>query len=144
MDTFTLEIITPQREVLHKVVDSVTVPTKNGQIGVLSHHVPLFTALTEGEIKISEGNKEMFLAIGGGFMEITKQKVSILVSQAYHAHELNEAEIKKALVSAKEVIANKGKGTELLDAQSILRRSIVELKVLKRVKHRDMPLPPNL
>ena len=131
---FLLEIITPQRQAFAEEVESVLVPTRNGSIGVLAHHEPLFSALTEGEIKIDSGQKEFFLAIGGGFMEVTKNKVSILVSRAFHAHELNETEMKKAQESAKQVIAGKAKGEELASAQAMLRRSILELKVYRRRK----------
>jgi len=138
MVKFHLEIITPQRQALSEEVDSVIVPTTNGLVGILAHHQPLFSALTEGEIKITNGSKEYFLAIGGGFMEVTHEKVYILVSRAYHAHELNEAEIKKAQESAKHVIANKVEGEALQQAQAMLRRSVLELKVVRRHRQRTL------
>ncbi|MEK7065649.1 MAG: ATP synthase F1 subunit epsilon [Patescibacteria group bacterium] len=133
---FLLEIITPERKAYEETVDDVNVPTVEGHIGVLGHHVPLFTILSEGEIKIREGNKEFFMAIGGGFMEVTASRVSILVSRAVHADELNEAEIKKAEVSARDLIANEARGVELAGAQAILRRSLLEMKVLRRHRQR--------
>lgn len=132
MKSFLLEIISPQRKVFSENVTSVVVPTINGSVGVLALHTPLFSALTEGEIKISSGNKEYFLAIGEGFMEVTKSGVLILVSRAFHAHELNEAEIKKAQAAAKEVLSHQVHGTERAAAQAILRRSLLEMKVLRR------------
>jgi F-type H+-transporting ATPase subunit epsilon len=136
MAKFLLEIITPQRQAFAEQVDMVVVPTSNGIVGVLAHHEPLFSSLTEGEIKISQAGKEFFLAIGGGFMEIANDKVSILVSRAVHADELNEAEIKKAQEAAKQAIANKAKGAELLQAQALLRRSVLDLKVFRHRKPR--------
>src|SRR5690242_9817698 len=100
MVKFLLEIITPARQAFSEQVDMVVVPTTSGIVGVLAHHEPLFSSLTEGEIKISSAGKEYFLSIGGGFMEVGKDKVSILVSRAVHADELNEAEIKKAQQAA--------------------------------------------
>ncbi len=142
---FTLEIITPQRVAFSAQVGEVVVPTVNGYIGVLPKHVPLFTALTEGEIKITEDGKERYLAIGGGFMEVVQNRVSILVSRAVHADEINEAEIKKAISDAKETVKNKGKSIELADAQAILRRSILELKVASRRKSRtNQTIPPSV
>lgn len=137
MNTFLLEIITPERLAFAEPVETVTVPTENGQIGVLHGHVPLFTALTEGEVKIQQRDKEYFLAIGGGFMQVSKQKVSVLVSRAVHADEINEAEIKRAQEAAKDAIANQAKGIELANAQAVLRRSMLELKVLH--KRRSTP-----
>ena len=132
MTKFLLEIITPVRQAFAEEVDEVVVPTTNGQVGVLAHHEPLFSSLTEGEIKIKSGSKEFFLAIGGGFMEVGHDKVSVLVSRAVHAQELNETEIKKATEAAKHVIANRASGEELSAAQATLRRSLLELKVYRR------------
>src|SRR5437867_3381005 len=123
MESFKLDIITPQRNVFSEDIASVVVPTVNGSIGVLAGHEPLFSALSEGEIKITSKGKEFFLAIGGGFMEVKKDGVSILVSRAFHAHELNEADIKKATDAAHEAIKKQATGVELANAQAILRRS---------------------
>ncbi len=75
-------------------------------------------------------------------MEVTSKGVSILVSRAVHADELNEAEIKKAHELAKDVLKNKGKGQERADAQALLKRSILELKVIGRTKRRQSPRMP--
>lgn len=137
MNTFLLDIITPEKKVYSQTADMVTAPTENGSIGVLAHHAALFTALAEGEIKITSQNKEIFLAIGGGFMEVTKTGVMILVSRAVGADELNEAEVKKAQAQAGEIVAKRAKGDELRQAQMIFRRSVLELRVLKhhRTRH---------
>jgi F-type H+-transporting ATPase subunit epsilon len=141
MKSFHLDIITPDRKVFSEDIDSVVVPTVNGQVGVLAMHEPLFSALTEGEIKVTMGNKEFFLAIGEGFMEVTKQGVNILVTRAFHAHELNEAEIKKAQAAAREALTHPTPTIDRAAAQAILRRSILELKVLHR-RHTS-PYPAN-
>src|SRR3989304_6704795 len=132
MNEFTLEIVTPTRQVFKEPVTMVSVPTLDGTIGVLAGHEPLFSALTEGEIKITVGNKEIYLAIGGGFMEVTAASVTILVSRAVHAAELNEAEIKKAYEQAKIDVKKKGTGMTFASSQALLRQSLVELKVLRR------------
>ncbi len=139
---FNLEVVTPERQVFSQEVTAVTVPTPDGTIGVLARHTPLFTALTEGEIKITDEKNEYFLAIGGGFMEVGKNKALILVARAVHAHELNEEEIKKAQAAAQEVIAGKAKGVELAQAQAIMRRSLLELRVLRRHQKRGVPVGP--
>lgn len=142
MSTFLLEIITPQRQAFSEAVERVTVPTPSGIVGILAHHEPIFTALSEGEIKITSSEKEYFLSIGGGFMEVMKDKVSILVSRAVHAEELNEAEIKKAQTAAQDVISRKATAEEMASAQAMLRRSILDMRVLGKRKHRSMPTSP--
>lgn len=128
---FLLEIITPERKAFSEEVDMVTAPTLTGTIGVLARHVPLFTSIVEGEVKITQNNREYYLAIGGGFMQVTKEKVTILVTRALHADELNEEEIEKAEKQASEMLARAEKGAERAAAQTILRRSILEMKVLR-------------
>ena len=137
---FLLEIVTPDRTAYTDSVDAVSVPTPQGTISVLPRHAGLFTVLSEGEIKVTTANKHLYLAIGGGFMEVTKKTVSILVSRAVHADEINERAIKEAQERAKEVLAHKGKGEEFSAAQAIMRRSLLELKVLRRHRSRQMPL----
>lgn len=132
---FLLDIITPQRKAFSEQVESVSVSTENGSIEVLARHEPLFTSLTQGELKITAAGKQYFLAIGGGFMEVRKNgTVTILVSQAVQADEINEAEIKKAMESAKALIARKVTGDELASALAIMRRSSLELKVARHRK----------
>jgi len=133
---FPLEIITPHREVFHEEVEAVSVPTTRGTIQVLGRHEPLFSSLTEGEIRILQGNKEIFLAIGGGFMEVSGNRVVVLVSRAAHAHELNEAEIKQAYQAAKDTLTRKNAEPEMKNARLLLRQSLVELKVLRRLQQR--------
>lgn len=133
---FQLEIITPERTAYTDTVSIVSVPTPNGTIGVLPKHVGLFTVLSDGEIKITASTKELFLAIGGGFMEVTKEKVLILVSRAVHADELNEKAITDAQLRARDIIAGKVGREELAAAQAVLRRSILEMKVLRRHRKR--------
>jgi F-type H+-transporting ATPase subunit epsilon len=139
MSTILLEIITPQRRAFSETVNAVYVPTTNGRIGVLPRHIGLFTSLTEGEVRITYGGKEWYLAIGGGFMEVTKDKISILVSRAVHADEINEAELQKAQREARDKISQKGKTEERTTALASLQRSFLELKVLRHHKHRPMP-----
>jgi F-type H+-transporting ATPase subunit epsilon len=140
MSTFLLEIITPERIAFSDKVEMVTAPSASGTIGILPHHVPLFTRLIEGEIKISKNMEELFLAIGSGFLEVTPEKVVILVTSAYHADEINEQEMLKAQKRAEEAMSAKPQGVELAAAQALFKRSMIALKVLGRRKLRKTGL----
>ncbi|KKR34047.1 MAG: ATP synthase epsilon chain [Candidatus Gottesmanbacteria bacterium GW2011_GWC2_39_8] len=140
MSQFLLEIITPERIAYSEQVDAVNVPTVSGHIGVLPHHVPLFSELTEGELKIVSGKEEYYMAIGGGFIEVAPDKVTVLVSRALHADEINEKEILAARNAAEDALKTKPSGAALAEAEALLRRSVIAMKVLRR-KHR---MPPRL
>ena len=138
-DQFLLDVITPERRAFEEKVNSVSVSTPDGTIEVLAKHEPLFTQLVEGEVKIVSGTKTYFMAIGGGFMEVRpKGEVTILVSRAVHADEINEAEIKKAQQQAKELLAKKTSGEDIRAAMAVLHRTMLELKVSRR-KHKQTP-----
>ncbi len=134
MPTFLLQIITPQKIAFTDQVDMVTAPSAAGVVGILPHHEPLFTRLIEGELKITQNKEESFLAIGGGFMEVTPTKTVVLVTDALHAHEINEQEVLVAQKRAEDALKAKPTGAELIEAQSLFRRSSIALKVLHRRK----------
>lgn len=141
MSTFLLEIITPDRVVFSDQVEMVTATSSMGTIGILPQHVALFSKLVQGEVKISKDKKDFYLAIGGGFIEVTKDKTYILVTEAFHAEEINEQEIIKARKRAEEAIRDKSNLMSLSEAQSIFHRSEIALKVLRRHRSsRNMPV----
>lgn len=140
MASFLLEIITPEKIVYSENVEIVTAPSSTGVIGILPNHVPLFTRLVEGEVKITKEGDEFFLAIGGGFMEVTKEKVTILVTEAYKAEEINEQELLEAEKRAKKALLEKPTGDALISTQSLFKRSIIGLKVLEKYRKRRRQL----
>ncbi|OGG08395.1 ATP synthase F1 subunit epsilon [Candidatus Gottesmanbacteria bacterium RIFCSPHIGHO2_02_FULL_40_24] len=132
MKSINLEIITPERVVFKDEVKYISAPSETGQIGILPDHVPLFTILEEGEIKIERNGEEIFIAIGGGFLEVARNYASILVTSAYHAEEINEAEVLEAKKRAESALSEKPAGEALTAAQLQFRRSQIALKVLRR------------
>lgn len=138
MSSFLLEIITPERIAFSDQVEMVVVPGASGQMGILPGHIAVFARLVEGEIKIVKKGEDYFLAIGSGFIEVTKEKVVILVTSAYHADEINEQEVLSAQKRAQQILTEKPTGAALLEAQALFRRSAIALKVLhkKRAPHR--------
>ena len=132
MSHFLLEIITPTKIAFSEQVDLVTAPSVDGQIGILPHHIPLLARLTEGEVKITKDNNDFYLAIGSGFIEVTKDKVILLVTSAYRADEINEKEVKEAIERAKRAFEEKRGETEMKEAQEIFRRSTIALNILRK------------
>lgn len=134
MNTFLLEIITPEKIAFSDQVDMVTAPSADGIIGILPHHVALFTRIIEGEIEIRKNSQKSYLAIGGGFLEVTPTKTILLVTTAFHANEINEQEMVMAAKRAQEALAAKPTGEALIAAEALIRRSEIALKVMHRHK----------
>jgi F-type H+-transporting ATPase subunit epsilon len=84
-----LEIVTPERKVLDESVDSVTVPTASGEAGILPNHAPLISALKPGILSYSNKGATERLAVSGGFVEVSSNKVSVLTDSAETATEID-------------------------------------------------------
>ena len=84
-----LEIVTPERKVLDESVDSVTVPTASGEAGILPNHAPLISALKPGILSYSNKGTTERLAVSGGFVEVSSNKVSVLTDTAETAAEID-------------------------------------------------------
>ena len=133
--TFHFEIITPEKVVYKDEVEEVVLPTTEGQIAILPNHLNLLTEVESGEITIKKGNKEHYLAVTGGFLEVNNNKVSILANYAVRSEEI---EIKKAIEAQKRAEKIMRESSERVSekdfalAETPLRRSILELKVASR------------
>jgi len=134
MTTFFLEIITPDRIAFQDQVNMVSVPSVTGILGILPNHVPLFTQLTSGELKINQGGKETFISLGEGYLQITSGKVTVLVTKALHADELDEQRLLKAKMEAEEALKNPPTPESVVATQSVLRGILTDLKIARRRK----------
>ncbi|KXK03410.1 MAG: ATP synthase F1 subunit epsilon [Acidobacteria bacterium OLB17] len=84
-----LEIVTPEKRVFDADVESVTVPTASGEAGIFPNHAPLVSALKPGILSYSlKGNTEK-LAVSGGFVEVSENRVSVLADTAETADEVD-------------------------------------------------------
>lgn len=106
-----LEIVTPEKKVFDEAVESVTIPTTNGEIGVLPNHAPLISTLKPGILTVSTRGASERMAIAGGFVEVSANKVSILADSAEKADEVN-VEAARAEREAAERILGAWNGTE--------------------------------
>jgi F-type H+-transporting ATPase subunit epsilon len=134
MDSLQLKVITPRKVVIDKQVDSVTVPTADGEITILPHHVHLFSLLVAGIVKIKKADNEDALAIGGGYLETNGKTVTVLVSRAYGQDEIDRGLTNKAVEEAKHILTKSTDEKERAEAMTIIRRSVIDSKLMKRRK----------
>ena len=138
MNTLRLKVITPRKIVMDKQVYSVTVPTSDGEITVLPHHAHLFSLLVEGIVKIKTAGNEDDLAIGGGYLETNGETVTVLVSRAYGQNEIDKNLTDKAVEEAKHILSKSTDEKERAEAMTIIRRSVIDSKLMKRRKARPL------
>lgn len=143
MRHFKLQIITPKQVVYEKEVSSVTAPAADGEITILFMHAPLFSLLTEGIVLIKDEDDESFFSIGGGYLETDGKAVRLLVSRAYGQDEIDEEEVKKAMAQAERDIKEAPDEVQRQRAMGTLRRSIVDMKLARKVRGRKRSRAPN-
>lgn len=129
-----LDIVTIERTVVSEDVDYVSAPGIDGVVGIFPRHEPLLTALSIGELHYKKGTQEYSYAIGGGFMEVRPDKVTVLADAAESAEEIDENRAEAARARAQELMTQKIPPSDpqyLLIEQS-MRRAELRLKVSRR------------
>lgn len=137
------ELVTLSGKKFGDSVHEVLLPTPQGIIAVFEHHMPLVSIASPGVISVRKKSNDPddFMetyATNGGVIEIVDNGVRVLVDEADRAEEINEKEAEKAHQEALELRKNAKDQVSLDQAQSMLDRSAVRLKVaeLKRRKRR--------
>ncbi len=128
-----VEIVTIERLVYREDVDIVVAPGGEGVMGVLPNHASLLTTLKIGELVVRKDGHEEVFAIGGGFMEVQPDKVTVLADDAEHADEINLDRAREARDRAQKLI----EGGDLLPegrirAEGELRRVLIKMHVAER------------
>jgi F-type H+-transporting ATPase subunit epsilon len=135
------EIVTQERLLYSDAVDMVIAPGSDGELGILPHHSPLLTSLSFGELRLKKGNGEESFAIGGGILEVTPEKVTVLADSAERAADIDLARAEEARQRAEAMLAQGPPDDEesLAALDAALRRSHIRLKVGRKRAGRRRP-----
>ncbi|UCC86321.1 MAG: F0F1 ATP synthase subunit epsilon [Anaerolineales bacterium] len=125
-----LDIVTVERLVYSEDVDMVIAPGIEGQLGILPRHAPLLTALTYGELRVKRGGEEESFAIGGGFMEVQPDRVTVLADTAERAEEIDLERAQAARRRAEEHLERQLQNkVDFARSEAALRRSLIRIKL---------------
>lgn len=130
----TLEIVTPDARVYSDTIDSVVIPTVEGEVGVLPGHIPLLTQVEHGELRVTKGADTLFLAVSGGFAEVEGDRVHVLAEHAMSEEKIDEKAVEDALRRAEQQLAEAKNldPQEYERLQGLVRYSGVQLAVKRR------------
>lgn len=134
-----LKITTPERVLYNDQVDQVSLPTEQGEITVLPHHIPLVSNLKPGEILIKKNQQEFPFFCEGGFAQIKSNNQLIVLADAGQSiEELDEEKIKQSQERAKKALEQKKDKSEIafVNAQSALERELARLRVARKWRSR--------
>ena len=131
MSSFTIEIVTPTHVITEENVSYLRCPGIDGSFGVMAGHTNAVIALGVGEVKIEVGNKEKWIATSGGFVDISSEKVLLLLETAEQSFEIDIERAKAAVKRAKDRIEKRDQ-VDVMRAEAALIRAINRLKVSGR------------
>jgi len=127
-----LQIVTPDRMLVHEQVDEVEIPGVDGYFGVLPGHTPLLAALSVGELWYRKGQDRTYLAIAYGFAEVLPDRVTILAQLAERAEDIDVARAESARTRATQRLDQKSE-IDYERARMALAKSMTRLQVSSRI-----------
>jgi len=132
VDTFLLEIATPEKSLLKEQVSEAQIPGADGYLGILPEHAPLLSKLKPGLLTYKIGGKENTLAVHGGFLEIKDNHVRCLVDQAERAEEIDMARAEAARNKALAALNSGGIDLDIGDALAAAMRAEARVEAAKK------------
>ena len=137
----TLDIVTPDRALIHEEVDEIVVPGSEGELGVLPGHTPLLSSLKIGELWYRQGQERHYVAIAFGFVEVLPDRVTVLADVGERAQEIDVQRAERAKQRAEQRLAQAPPHLTAVDldmerARVALMKALIRLQVASRARTR--------
>ncbi len=104
MADFALSVTTPERQLVDERASEVTIPARNGYIGVLPGHAPLLSELSSGLLTWTSHGQSKTLVVLGGFVEVLGDRVRVLADAAKRKEEIDAAQARARLEQARQAL----------------------------------------
>ena len=106
-DTFTFELVSPERLLISEDAESVVVPGSEGDFQVLAKHAPVLATLRPGLLDVMlPGGKERRIFVRGGFAEVGPESLTVLAQQAIDSADLDKKALAQEIKNAEEDVAD--------------------------------------
>jgi len=125
-----ISIVTPEKKIFEGRIFSLMAPGIEGEFGVLPEHTPFSTLLNPGVVNYKkEDGSEEILAVSGGYIEVTRDKIILLVETAERPEEIDIETMKRRKEEKEKLL--KSKSTKDIDYDLIQAELLKELAKLK-------------
>jgi F-type H+-transporting ATPase subunit epsilon len=130
---YPLRVVSVERSLFEGEVEFIIANGADGELGVLARHAPLMTILKPGPLRIQEtfGGEEQLLFVGGGFLEVLPDRVTVLADVAEHADEISIEKAEEARRRAKERLAGTLTTAEETEFQNALAMAEARLRLAR-------------
>ena len=121
--TLNIRIIAPDRTVWDANAEEVILPSSTGQLGILTGHIPLLTALDIGVMRVRIDKDWIPIVLLGGFAEVENDIITILVNGVEEASEIDLEEAQNSLEDATLMLAQAETNKEKIEATQNIRKA---------------------
>lgn len=130
----TLEIVTPEARVYSDTIETVVIPTVEGEIGILPGHLPLLAQVVDGELRVTKGGQTDSLIVGDGFVEVIGDRVSILAENAIEEAKIDADAVDDAMKRARKALegAKNMDPAEVERLEGVVRFAVAQLGAKRR------------
>lgn len=135
-DKLHVDIVTVEGRRFKGDADFVIAPGSEGELGVLPRHVPLLTALSPGSVKVRNDGEELLFFVGGGFLEVRPDQVTVLADAAERADDIDEARAEEARRRAADLLQQKLSDADQAAASAALARAEARLRLAELRRRR--------
>jgi F-type H+-transporting ATPase subunit epsilon len=129
---YLLRVVSVERSLFEGEVEFMLANGADGELGVLARHAPLMAVLKPGPllIRIAPGNEQL-LFVGGGFLEVLPERVTVLADVAEHADEISLERAEEARRRAQEKLAGTLTAGEEIEFQNALATAEARLRLAR-------------
>jgi F-type H+-transporting ATPase subunit epsilon len=124
-------VVSVERSLFEGDVDFIVANGADGELGILPRHAALMTSLKPGTLKIVQGDKETLLFVGGGFLEVLPDRVTVLADTAERADEISIERAEEARRHAQEKLAGTLSTAEEVEFQQALAMAEARLRLAR-------------
>jgi F-type H+-transporting ATPase subunit epsilon len=130
---YLLRVVSVERSLYEGEVEFMIANGADGELGVMARHAPLMTILKPGPLRIQEamGGPEEVLFVGGGFLEVLPDRVTVLADVAEHASEISVERAEEARRHAQEKLAGTLSTAEETEFQNALAMAEARLRLAR-------------
>lgn len=127
----TVEVVTPDGLIVKGEYDMIVVQSINNELGILPGHAPLIAPVVISSARLRNEKESMRVAIGGGFIEVDQDHVTLLAQSAETPAKIDVQRAQKAKERAQRRIQQKRDEIDFRRAELALKRAINRLDVAK-------------
>jgi F-type H+-transporting ATPase subunit epsilon len=130
---YQLRVVSVERSLFEDDVEYIIANGADGELGVLARHAQLMTILKPGPLRIQKeiGGPEEVLFVGGGFLEVLPDRVTVLADVAEHAEEISLERAEQARRRAQEKLAGTLTTAEETEFQNALAIAEARLRLAR-------------